>query len=183
MPDTQDEDVVLEPEDDGIEEKADAKLKKLRAELMEAKNEAAEYLAGWQRSKADYINLSRRMREEGIANAQNGVFKMAKSVISVFDSLEAAEKNADEAGDAVLGGIRQVIKQLEGALGEHGITRFTPLPGGAFDPERHEVVRTVATSEEKEDNTVSETLQSGYELGGAVIRPARVAVKHYQHNS
>lgn len=190
MTDTQDEDVVLEPENGGEEEHSASKIKKLREELKKAKVEAAEYLAGWQRSKADYINLSRRVREETERGMKNGTVRMAEGLIAVFDSLEAAEKSlpaaiaaqagADTSGTAVASGIAQVIAQLEAALREHDVVRFAPKAGETFDPERHEVVHTVATDGEKEDNTVSETLQSGYEIGGTLIRPARVAVKHYQ---
>ena len=35
------------------------KLKKLRAELKATQKEKTEYLSGWQRSKADYLNLKR----------------------------------------------------------------------------------------------------------------------------
>lgn len=187
---TDSDDVTIEPENDGAQDTAEEKLKKLRTELREAKAEAAEYLAGWQRSKADYINLSRRVREEAERGMKNGAARMAESLIAVFDSLEAAEKSlpaaaaaqagADTSGGAVASGIAQVISQLEAALREHDVARFTPTAGDLFDPERHEVVHTVATDSEKEDNTVSETLQSGYEIGGMLIRPARVAVKHYQ---
>lgn len=174
------DDVVLEPENDGAEEKADSKLKKLREALKKAKAEAAENLAGWQRSKADYVNLSRRIREDAEREARQELVKLARSIISVFDSLEAAEKAAKEAEKPVRDGIQQVVRQLENALKEFGVARFTPLIGDAFDPIRHEPMQTVATDSEKEDNTVSEIFQSGFELDGTVIRPARVAVNHYQ---
>lgn len=182
MIDDQD-DVVLEPEHDGAIEAADLKFKKLRDELKRSKAEAAENLAGWQRSKADYVNLSRRMREQEAREARNGLLKMALSVITVFDSLEAAEKSAQEnkekAGEALVEGIGQVTKQLTAVLKEHGIERFTPKAGDPFDPVLHESVQTVATSDEKEDNTVSETFQSGYAAREQVIRPARVSVRKF----
>jgi len=182
MTDTHD-DITLEPEEDGAEEKADSRIKKLRDELKKAKSEAAEYLAGWQRSKADYVNLSRRVREQEESHMNDGVARMAKSVIAVFDSLEAARISAEKAEGAVYDGIEQVIKQLEAALKEHGIVRFAPDSGAPFDPSRHEPVLTVATEREMDDNTVLETHQSGYEIGSTVIRPARVSVTHYQKKS
>lgn len=179
MTDAYDDDVVLEIENDGEEEKANAKIKKLREELKKSKAEAADYLAGWQRSKADYVNLSRRSREEAVLGAHNAITKIALSIIPVFDSLEAAKKSAEGAGAAVESGILQVIKQLETALNEHGVTRYTPQSGDHFDPTIHEPMQTVATKEIKEDNTVSETFQSGFALSGTVVRPARVSVKKY----
>ena len=176
MTDTEN-DVVFEPEDDGAEERFEQQLKKLREELKKVKTERDDYLAGWQRSKADYVNLSRRAREDEARVSQSGVLRFAQSIISVFDSLEAAHKAAEPEGGAVFSGISQVVKQLEAALKEHGISRFTPKEGDSFNPEKHEPIQTVATESEKEDNTVAETLQSGYEISGAVVRPARVTVK------
>lgn len=175
------DDVVVEPENDGMEEKAEGKLKKLRDELKEVKKERDEHLAGWQRSKADYVNLSRRMREQEDTQTKLIVAKVARGNIAVFDSVEAAYKSALASSDkAVAEGISQVIKQLEQLLKELGIVRFTPKKGDEFNPNKHEPVAAVACESEKEDNTVSETLQSGYEMGDMVVRPARVAVLHYK---
>lgn len=170
------DDVVIEPEADGAEEATQSKLKKLRDELKHVKSERDEHLAGWQRSKADYVNLSKRMREqEGTLKTQS-VASFAQSIIQVFDSLEAAHIAAKDAAPSVQEGVAQVTKQLESALKEHGVERYTPKAGDAFDPERHEPIQTVATESEKDDNTVSEVFQSGYELQGTIIRPARVSI-------
>lgn len=170
-------DVTIEPEEDGAEIQGDKKLKKLRDELKSVKQERDNNLAGWQRSKADYVNLSRRMREQESALGNLGTVRVAKSIVGVFDSLDAALESAAEEGTKK--GIEQVIKQLEQALGEHGVTRYIPKAGEPFNPERHEPVQTVATDDEKMDNTISNTFQSGFEMESGVIRPARVAVaKH-----
>ena len=179
MADIDDTDVTLEPEDGGQEERLDAKLKKLRDELKAVKKERDDYLAGWQRSKADYVNLSRRVREQEADTVRTGRRKIAEGMIAVFDSLEAAYTSAEKEGGAVFEGLRQVGKQLEAALAEHGITRFAPKVGDVCDPGRHEPVTIVATDSKKEDNVISATLQSGYEVDGMVVRPARVAVKKY----
>lgn len=175
------DDVIIEPENDGAEEKADTKVKKVRNELKRIQAERDEYLAGWQRSKADYVNLSRRMREQEAASSRQGVAKLARSVIAVFDSLEAAKKVAESDGtSSVVQGLIQVEKQMESALLELGVARVTPEVGASFDPLKHEPIQTVACTEENLDNTVSEVFQSGFEIDGVVIRPARVAVCHYQ---
>lgn len=177
------DDVIIEPEDDGAEENIGRKLKKVRDELKMVKAERDEYLAGWQRSKADYVNLSRRIREQEASLTQGTVIKIIRSIISVFDSLEAAHKVAEGGDGTTLKGIELVTKQMEDAMKEHGVIRFTPKSGDAFDPNMHEPMAIVATKEQREDNTVSATHQSGYEIAGAVIRPARVSVAHYQHDS
>ncbi|MEK7613909.1 MAG: nucleotide exchange factor GrpE [Patescibacteria group bacterium] len=157
-------------------------MKKLRTELATAKKERDEYLAGWQRSKADYVNLSRRVREDGEGQSKILIGKLSRGIIAVFDSLEAAEAGAKAAGvsESVLSGMNQVVRQLEQALLDIGVSRFSPSPGDAFDSKFHEPIRSVACESEKEDNTISATLQSGFVIGETVLRPARVEVFTYQ---
>lgn len=172
MSDPGDDVVVEETSEEGDSGTAEQKLKKLRNELKEAKKESAENLAGWQRAKADYVNLERRMRGMGEELSQGARREVARGFIEAADSLEAALK-----ADPALGA---VLRQMDEAFKKHGIIRFAPNPGEAFDPARHESVQILATSAKEEDTTVSEVLQSGYELEGLVVRPARVIVAHYQ---
>ena len=172
-------DVYIEPEgEDGVGT-TDQKLKKLRDEMKVVKKERDDYLSGWQRSKADYVNLSKRTREGSAELARNAIVGVASGIVGVFDSLEAAIKSAENAPEDVKKGIEQVATQLESTLKEQGILRFTAKIGNQFDPEKHEPVQTVATEDKNDDNTISESLQSGYEVGDYVIRPARVSVKKF----
>lgn len=153
-------------------------------ELEVVKRERDEYLAGWQRAKADYTNLSRRMKEDAETQSRRGVAKLVQSIIPVFDSLEAAIQNASGAGNSALAeGMLQVLRQFEAALSSHRVLRISPAPGTSFEPALHEPVETVATKNETEDNTISEVLQSGFELDGLILRPARVRVRSYQSAS
>jgi molecular chaperone GrpE len=159
------DDVTLEEStEDGDTGTAEQKLKVLRDKLKAAQNEAGENLAGWQRAKADYVNLMKRMRDADQELGRAGVAALAREVIAVFDSIEAA-------------GLESVLKQLDTALQRHGVTRFTPAVGDQFDPTREEAVSTVATENKTEDNTIHEVLQSGYLMGTLTVRPARVVVK------
>lgn len=180
--DIDNDEVVMEPEGDEGTGTSAQKLKKLREERDQARQEAGEYLTGWQRTKADYVNLAKRMRENGAQGTDQGIIKLARSVVSVFDSLEAALKAAQDAPESVQKGMAQVATQLESALKEHGVVRYTPETGDLFDPEKHEPMQTLETSVEKEDNTVADVFQSGYMKGETVIRPARVTVKKFNSN-
>jgi len=178
------DDVVLEAEDgEGNTATPNDKLKKLRQERDEARKQRDEYLAGWQRAKADYVNLERRMRSLREELSKGATVGVVASIVGAFDSLESAWKTASLGAPKVADGIRAVSKQLEEGLKEHGVIRFSPAPGEPFDPARHEAVHTLATDAKEEDNTVTECLQSGFELDGTIVRPARVIVKHYQDSS
>jgi molecular chaperone GrpE len=167
------DDVVIEPEEDGEVATPEQKLKKLRAELVEAKKEAADNLAGWQRAKADYVNLDRRVRRASGEAGKTAAKAVALGFITVMDSLEAAAQG--------INGLEGIVKQADDVFKTFGIVRFTPRVGDTFDPAREESVQTLATGKEEEDNTITGILQSGYELDGMIIRPARVIIKSYQN--
>ena len=65
---------------------------------------------------------------------------------------------------------RELLKVLE----KFGVTPYTAL-GQPFDPQKHEAVTRLETTEHPEMTVVEETL-SGYLLNGRVLRPAMVAV-------
>src|SRR5438309_1579346 len=60
-----------------------------------------------------------------------------------------------------------------------GVRRVDQV-GVPFDPNLHEAVTTAPASAPEEDHTVGAVLQAGYQLGGALIRPARVTVLTWQ---
>lgn len=160
------DDVILEAEDgEGSTGTAEQKLKQLRDKLHKAESEATENLAGWQRSKADYINLQKRSRDELVALEGRVQSAVVEELLPVFDSIEASGQDV-------------VLKQLDQTLERLGIRRFRPELGSVFDPTKHEAVSAVATNQSSEDNTVHSVMQSGYAQGDMTIRPARVTVYH-----
>lgn len=162
------DDVVIEDStEDGDTGTPEQKLKVLRDKLKRADTEAADNLAGWQRAKADYINLQKRSREDLELLSARAAGSIIEELIPVFDSLEASAHDA-------------VVKQLDQALLKLGVTRLRPSVGETFDPAVHEAVQGVATDEKTKDNTIHSTLQSGYIIGGITSRPARVIVYHYE---
>lgn len=164
------DDVIIEDEDgEGSTATAQQLLKELREKLKKAEAEANENLAGWQRSKADYVNLGKRMREMEESLSRAGVTTVVRALVDVFDSVEASAHDA-------------VLKQLDTSLQRIGVTRYRPTVGDVFEPEREEAVQTVATKESTSDNTIHSVLQSGFSIDGIVIRPARVVVFHYSAN-
>ncbi|MCI0597877.1 nucleotide exchange factor GrpE, partial [Candidatus Parcubacteria bacterium] len=94
MADEQD-DVTVEA--DGSEElgkggtDAAAKVTKLKKELEQVKKEKQEYLDGWQRAKADYVNALKRFEEEKRMGIELGKMLSIGAFLPVIDSLLRAE--------------------------------------------------------------------------------------------
>lgn len=163
-----------ESELEEMESKADGKLVKLKAELEACRKERQEYLDGWQRAKADYVNALKRGEEEKEAAKQKGMVKAAQAFIGVIDTLKRAEA-AGEVPDA----FKAVAKQLHDAAGSLGLTEFGQA-GDAFDPNLHEALGQDVAVSKDEDDTVTAVLETGWKAGEAVIRPAKVRVATFE---
>jgi molecular chaperone GrpE len=163
-------------EADGSEElgaegpEVDTKLGKLKKELLTAKKEKQEYLDGWQRAKADYVNAVKRFDVERDLARSQGVAKAAKAFIGVLDTLDRAE-SAGEVPES----FQAVAKQLHDAATSLGLIKFGAT-GHIFDPVHHEALGQDPVSTPEEDNTVTAVLESGWKTGHEVIRPAKVRV-------
>src|SRR5207244_10525923 len=70
---------------------------------------------------------------------------------------------------------RKLCKELEAI----GLTRIDQM-GVPFEPTLDEAVATGPADHPAKDHTVGAVLQPGYQLGGVLIRPARVAVLTWQ---
>jgi molecular chaperone GrpE len=178
MKEKDEEDVILEPtEEETGDENIRQKIKDLREKLELCSKEKTDYLAGWQRAKADYINLEKesvKSRGDAIKFASSGVIE---DIIPVLDSFEMAMANK-EAWDAVSPnwrtGVEHIYNQLRMVLENNGVTEICPKRGDGVDFEHHAVVETAPTEEEEKDGKIMAVLQKGYSLNGKVLRPARV---------
>src|SRR5207247_9430793 len=77
------------------------------------------------------------------------------------------------------GGLDPVEPEIWKGLGAAGVRRGDQV-GGPLEPSQHEAVTTAPASAPEEHHTVGAVLQAGYQLGGALIRPARVTVLTWQ---
>ncbi len=160
------------------------KLKKVKEELKTCQSERSEYLDGWQRSKADYLNL----RKENETN-RHEIGKWAKEgvlsdLFAIADSFEMAFGNKEaweQAPENWRKGIEYIYNQLQTIFRDHGVEEINPSPGDKFDPTEQEPLGTIETKKEAEDDEISEIIKKGYKLHGKIVRPASVKVKHYKN--
>lgn len=182
-----DDDFVIDANDSELddsvvaEESLQETVKKLRVKLKSVEAEKQEYLIGWQRTKADFINLRKKdeeMKEDFMKFAKEGI---VLDLIPVLDSFDYAFKNK-EAWESLpkewRAGMESIYTQLMGVLTANGVAKLK-LVGTGFDPKHAEAVGVVPTKEKSEDHTVLEELQAGYTLYGKVVRIARVKIGEY----
>jgi molecular chaperone GrpE len=166
-------DVKIEAEDPEADEQADAKVKKLRAELEAARKDKQEYMDGWQRAKADYVNLLKRNESDTKTAEGKGKIKAVETLLPAFDALERAREHGE-----VPAGFLAIAKQLESAFSSLGLEEVGKV-GEKFDPTYHEALGQDAAESAETDDTITAVLEKGWKVGENIIRPAKVRVGHF----
>lgn len=174
---TDDQDVVVEA--DGSEElsrdeagEASGKVSKQKGEIERLRAEKQEYLDGWQRAKADYVNALKRFDDEKKNAIELGKVITVGAFLPVMDSLERA-KAAGEIPESFKG----IVMQLETAAKALSLSKIGEV-GEAFNPSLHEALGQDATTDPLKDDTITAVLEPGWKSKEAVIRPAKVRVAH-----
>ncbi|MEZ4866190.1 MAG: nucleotide exchange factor GrpE [Caldilineaceae bacterium] len=174
---TEDENPPEQPTEKSVE-KSDAEvIAELQGKLAEMQSKQDELTDKLQRTAAEFQN-SRRRQEKQVSDAiERASAHVVQRLLPVLDDLELAFQNtpatSDEASGAWLEGFRQIQKKLGQLLEDQGVSAIAP--DGPFDPMRHEAV-TSEPSDEVESGHIIQTLRTGYEHKGRVLRPALVRV-------
>jgi len=142
-------------------------------ELLEKKNQ--EYLDGWKRAKADYLNLKReseRKYQDLIKYANAGLIL---DILPVLDNLKLAIKHIPEDEKSLdwVKGIMHIKKQLEDVLKNLGIEEIKTV-GEKFNPEFHEAVDN--DKKAGKEGIITKEAGPGYMMQGKVIQAAKVVV-------
>jgi molecular chaperone GrpE len=150
--------------------------KSLEEKLAECQKEREEYLNGWKRARADYLNYRNEEADRISMMVKFSQEGLALEILPLLDNfnLIAKEIPAEKMKDLNVAGIIQVKTQLEDFLKSYGVEEIKAL-GEKFDPNFHEVVGEAAV-EGKESGTVVEVVNIGYKINGRVLRPAKVKV-------
>lgn len=148
----------------------------LQKKLEDCQKKREEYLAGWQRARADFLNYKKEEMERIKEILKYGNENLILKILPILDNFEKAEKEIpdDKKNDKLLEGILQIKTQFQDFLKNQGIEEIKTV-GEKFDPNFQEVVQEIEKAD-CESGTVIEETQKGYILNGKVIRPAKVKV-------
>ena len=151
-------------------------------EAMRLKIEAEDLREQLLRTLADLDN-TRKRAERQVSDARvYAIERFAGDLLSVSDNLARAlaalpdddRANLSDAGNNLLSGIEMTAKELETALGRHGVKPIDAAPGSAFDPNLHQAVAQVPS--EHPSGTIASLFQPGWKIGDRTLRAAMVAV-------
>ncbi len=156
--------------------KKESAEKEIEKRLEESEKKKNEYLAGWQRARADFLNYKKEEMERigalvGISQAE-----MLLKILPILDNFDLIEKKLSEdlKNNSEVKGVLQIKTQIQDFLKKYGIEEMKTI-GQKFDPNFHEVVEQIEMKE-KQSNVIVEEIQKGYTFQGKVIRAARIKV-------
>jgi molecular chaperone GrpE len=139
------------------------------------RREAEENWNKYVRTAAELDNFRKRSARDVEAARRTGAERLAKGVLPVRDSMEAALASANKADlKTLIEGQQATLRLLDEALAAADITEIDPH-GEPFDPTKHEALSMVPAPQ-AEPNTVIEVVQKGYQLNDRLLRAAKVIV-------
>jgi len=159
-------------------------IEDLKKQLEECQKQKDEYLEGWKRERAGFLNYKKDEIERIEALIKYANEELLLKFLPILDNICLAEKQMpDDLKDHKwTEGVMQIKSQIANFLNSQGVEEIKAM-GEKFDPNFHEAVEDVPTEtlakagvEVKEPGIVVEEVQKGYLLNGKVIRPVRVKI-------
>jgi len=119
----------------------------------------------WKRALADYDNLQKRVEKEKLEFIRYAGVRILEKFLEIYDDLRVCEGHLKDKG------LSLICTRFEEVLRNESLKRISAL-GENFDPQKMEAIEVVEGPEGK----VMEVVRDGWEMGGKIIRPAKVKV-------
>lgn len=156
--------------------KESKEYEKLKIEFEICQKTAQEYLEGWKKERAEFINYKKdeKKRMEDIVKFSNE--RLILNLLEVLDNFEIAEKKLtdDLKSNNWIIGVLKIKQLLIDILKKENLEEIKTI-GEKFDPRFHESVAQEEI-EGKESGEIIEEIRKGYILNSRVIRPAKVRI-------
>lgn len=156
-----------EPEVTKTEAAADP-TKKLQDELAEAKDK-------YVRLYAEFDNFRRRSAKEKLEMIHSANEQLLKSLLSIADDFERAEKTFPDKTDKAAEGFFLIQNKFKKVLEQYSV-KAMEAAGSDFNPDLHEAITQIPAPDEKLKGKVVDVVEKGYLLNEKVIRFAKVVV-------
>lgn len=177
------DDIILEEEfteDSGVADSYTKKIKSLKEKLEACQKDKEEYLAGWQRAQADFINYKKQNDSIFVQAKEGATSDIVESLLPILDAFDMAlAGNFDDSFKKWLTGFEYVHQQFKRVLEDNGIQEINPL-NELFSPESHEAVAEIPIDDESKDHTVAQVILKGYKTSKKIIRAAQVKVYKFE---
>ncbi|MEK7541054.1 MAG: nucleotide exchange factor GrpE [Patescibacteria group bacterium] len=154
--------------------------------LKELELKCEEYLNGWKRERADFLNYKKDEIERIGFLGKYVKEDMILKILPILDNIYLAEKqlpenlkNSSTGSPQVVEwtkGFLQIQNQILDFLKKEGIEEIKTI-GQKFDPNLMEATEEVRGGQSSaESGIVTEEIKKGYTMDGKVIRPTKVKI-------
>lgn len=140
------------------------------------KKQSVEYLDGWKRAKADYLNLKKETEKEKKEIIEFANAALLVQLLPLYDHFKRALAAIPE-GERTKDwekGVEAIFREFQMMLKALGVEEI-PTVGQQFDPSKHHAVGKEKREGVPADTVLTET-QTGFTLKGKVLGPAQVIV-------
>ena len=153
------------------------KTAELEAQIEELNTKLEGSKSDYLRLMAEFDTFRRRSAEERLALVGSASADTIKGLLPILDDCEIALQNLEKSTDseAAKEGTQMIFTKLTAYLKTKGLERIE-AKGADFDTELHEAVTTFPAPSEELKGKVIDVVQTGYTLGGKVLRYAKVVV-------
>jgi molecular chaperone GrpE len=155
-------------------------IQEITDNLQECEKLKNDYLAGWQRARADFLNYKKEEMERIGELIKWASEEFILKILPILDNFELATKEVrsmkseDTKIEEMIKGFLQIKNQIQDFLKTQGVEEIDCL-GQKFDPNFHEVMEE-KEAEGKDSGIVIEEVQKGYMIQDRLLRPARVKI-------
>lgn len=152
-------------------------LETLKKQVEEAEKKDAERKNEYLRLMAEFDTFRRRTAEEKLELVRSASADTIKGLLPVLDDCEIALSQLEktEGNEAAIEGVQLIFNKLMAYLKTKGLEPIA-AKGEVFDTELHEAVTLFPAPSEDLKGKVIDVAQTGYTLGGKVLRFAKVIV-------
>ena len=152
------------------------KIMQKELNIKELKKERDQYLAGWKRERADFLNYKKEEAKRVGEIVRFSNQELILKILEILDNIYIAEAELPEElkENQWVRGILKIKIQILDFLEKQGVKEIKAL-GETFDPKFHEVVAEIKNQGSK-PGTIIEENKRGYLLHNKVIRASRVKI-------
>jgi molecular chaperone GrpE len=159
------------------------KIAKLKEKIKKLQAEKEEYMNGWQRERADFVNYKKRADEEKKEYIKFANENLLEEMLTVLESFDMAFMNKEQWNSVPENwrvGVEYIHSQLVKILDENGLKEFLPKVGEKFDVKLHVAEEVMPVTHEKEDGVIMAVKKKGYIMNGKIIIAPKVVVGEFK---
>lgn len=147
-----------------------------KTDLEKIQSQAEDYLNGWKRAKADYINLKKQTDKQLQESIQFANAALILEMFPINDHFKLAVDHIpdEEKKKEWVVGILHIRKEFQELLKKMGVEEIETV-GAQFNSDLHDAVEHVKSEKAKSGEIVKE-ITPGYKLFNKVLQHAKVSV-------